>query len=183
MVEGLQRQLLGAQRQPAGGVEAGVVLHRFRAARPLALELEQYVSVESRRRFVDVEGVGEELPHAGPERAVVLGGGGLASDEQDRRAGADERVVAQRAARLERIGVEQRVIQRDDVRPRGAGALERLRGGEAAQHGVAVVFAELFECEPRLGMMARDEEAGRVGLVGRGVGHRGIVRVIGMSRE
>ncbi len=144
MVERLQRELLGAQRQPSHGIEARRVDDARVAARAVAVALQHYVGVELGGDLFGVERVAQELPHAGAQRRVVLRGrGSQGGDHEQRRARAHVRVVAQRAARGEGVHVGEGFVQRHQIRRRSVRLLEQVGAGVRAAHGVPPTFSEL----------------------------------------
>ena len=143
-MERLQRELLGPQCEPPHGIEAGRVGDARVAARAVAVELQPHIAVELGADLFDVEGMAQEFPHAGAQRGVVLGRRrSLRGDQQQRRAGAYVRVVAQRAGGGERIQVGERLVEHDQVGRRGVRLLERLGGGLGAADREAATFGEL----------------------------------------
>ena len=162
MVERLQRQLLRTQREPAHGIEPGRVGDARLAAHAVAVELHQHVAVELGGYLFGVEGMAQELPHAGPQRGVMLGRRwSLGGDQEERGARADVGVVAQCARRREHVHVGERLVEHHDVGRRDVRLLERLGAGVRAAQGVAAPLGELQQLRAGAMIITRDEQLGR----------------------
>src|SRR6266513_4480066 len=160
----LEDQLTGAARQTLRRVQAGHVVHEIPTRYAVSLDLDEHVAVQFAEQLAHVQWLAHQLPHARAQRGeMVLTTGTRWYEQQNRRARADRRIGAERAAQIEGLSVAEPGIEYDDIGARRARPLEHGGLGEHAQHGVPASAERSDDVREGVVLIAGDEDPRRTG--------------------